>query len=694
MKRLLDELAAPRLAMIWNRGRNGETSLNFVTSMSDAQGEPFVIALRPNKGSVEGRHHWVATVTPRNPNALLGMVRDGGAMYVGEGEIAGVDAKALREALQFAKEKRGKEARELKAVMASSHELPNLVQQTLYAQDLERFKGEQGDDAYFGAADMNRLKTSAIDQLHQALSHPGKVSLWDKTVGTMRHLAERSPAFKPVYQAAQRFIDDVSMLGNDAADRAPRLLPRVESLADLKKKPITAADNKAVGKPLFEGTLLWARDADGTPVTTEALNAKYRNATPDEKAQILLRTGKIQAQMLKVWRGLPVDQFNAIINNKFESTILKPGVVWTAKELGDLFGLSAEQVSLYQEARRAIDRSIDMTARADMLRMMGDEYASMRDVVLEQASMQDAMVLLTDALQADARENPDQADRLMGLNNSVVNAYERAQALQGAGYAPLSRFGRYTVDVVSPDGTREYFGMFESMYESNKMKAAMEKEFPGAAVTQGTMSDEAYKLFQGITPESLEQFGGMLGLKSDGATAQDKAFQAYLQLAKNNHSALKRLIHRKGISGYSEDVGRVLASFVYSNARLAAGGLNAGTLETAIEAIPKEQGELRDVAMGLRSYIQDPQEEGQAVRGMLFAQYLGGSVASALVNMTQPFQITMPWLSQFGGMRKAGAHLAGALRDMARGGNYEPDLAQALHAAQEDGVVSCWVASG
>ena len=33
-----------------------------------------------------------------------------------------------------------------------------------------------------------------------------------------------------------------------------------------------------------------------------------------------------------------------------------------------------------------------------------------------------------------------------------------------------------------------------------------------------------------------------------GSAAQDKAFQEYLKLTKNNHSALKRLIHRQGIS--------------------------------------------------------------------------------------------------------------------------------------------------
>ena len=56
------------------------------------------------------------------------------------------------------------------------------------------------DDGF--RSSMASLKASAIDQIHQTLNHPGKVSLWDKTVGTMRHLAERAPAFKPVLQPA------------------------------------------------------------------------------------------------------------------------------------------------------------------------------------------------------------------------------------------------------------------------------------------------------------------------------------------------------------------------------------------------------------------------------------------------------------------------------------------------------------
>ena len=550
-------------------------------------------------------------------------------------------------------------------------------------------EGMEDDEPMFSRSRFADLKDSALDQLSKTFTHEGKVSLWDKSVGTMRHLAERAPSFKPVYESAQQNIDDVSMLANDAADMAPRILPRVESLGDLKKKPVSAADNKAVARPLFEGTLIWARDENGKPTLVDDLQKRYANLSAHNKAAMLLKHGKIKSEVLAMWQGLPVAQFEKLINSRFESKMLKPGIVWSDAELQAQFGTDANQISLYREARAAIDRSIDMTARTDMLRVVGEKYEPMRDAVLAQPSVEAAAQLLLDTLEQDANADPDSRDRLAGYMQLISRRLETAVDLQKGGYAPLSRFGRYTVDVVDANGERLYFGMYETARDSNRAKMQLDQEFQGATITTGTMSAEAYKLFAGVTPETLEQFGEMLGLKSEGNEAQDKAFQEFLKLTKNNHSAMKRLIHRKGIAGFSEDVGRVVANFVYSNARAGAMGLNAGKMDAAIGKIPKEQGELKDLAMGLRDYIRDPQEEGQAVRGMLFAQYLGGSIASAFVNTTQPFAVTLPWLSQYGGMKKAGVQLARALKDMGtKGFKYEADLAKALQSAEDDGVVS------
>ena len=485
-----------------------------------------------------------------------------------------------------------------------------------------------------------RLKESALEQLDRVFSHPGTVSWWHKTVGTMRNLAERQPLFKPVYEAAQQFIDDVSHFANDAADFAPRLLPRLESWRDLGKRAVSAADSQAVAAPLFEGTLSYTRGKDGSLVKTDDVDAA--------------------------------------------------GVVFADAELKGRFGLTPAQIELYRQARAAIDRSIDTTARADILRLAGRDFAHLRQAVMDAPDLRAAAVQVVEAMQEVMQGD---AKRREAMRKAIEAAQERvqtAQALMQRGYAPLTRFGRYTLDVVDAQGQRQYFGLYESRREANVAAIHMRSQYPGAQVTQGTLSDDAYKLFAGITPESLELFGDLLAAPGQGKDkGQDKAFQAWLQLARNNRSAIKRLIHRKGVAGYSQDAGRVLASFIYANARQTAGALNAGRMDRAIAAIPKEQGQLRDVAMALRDYTQNPREEGQAIRGMLFAQYLGGSLASAAVNMTQPFAVTLPWLSQFGGMRQAAAQMTRALADMTRPGHrYEADLARDMAKAEEDGVVS------
>ncbi|UUE95361.1 hypothetical protein [Comamonas thiooxydans] len=275
------------------------------------------------------------------------------------------------------------------------------------AQAVER---SNTDESMFSRSRFADLKDSALDQLTKTFAHEGKVSLWDKSVGTMRHLAERAPSFKPVYESAQQNIDDVSMLANDAADMAPRILPRVESLGDLKKKPVSAADNKAVARPLFEGTLIWARDENGKPTLVDDLQKRYANLSAHNKAAMLLKQGKIKSEVLAMWPGLPVAQFEKLINSRFENKMLKAGIVWSDAELQAQFGADANQISLYREARAAIDRSIDMTARTDMLRVVGEKYEPMRDAVLAQPSVEAAAQLLLDTLEQDAKADPDSRD--------------------------------------------------------------------------------------------------------------------------------------------------------------------------------------------------------------------------------------------------------------------------------------------
>lgn len=536
------------------------------------------------------------------------------------------------------------------------------------------------------SAPLRAATKAATSALNDTLTAPGKLSWWHKTVGTMYNLAERSPAFAPVFKAAQSFIDDVSHYANDAAEMAPKLLPKLDAWRDIWKSPISAADNVAIAKPVFEGTLLWGRDAAGRAVKVAELSEAAEKMSIRQKADRLMGTGAISGNVHKMWLGLPVDQYEKNITTSYEGAFLQPGIVWKDAELRSLFGLNDKQVELYKEFRRATDRSLDMMARADMLRYGGQDAKPIREAVMDAPDVEAAAIMLRDHFGELAKLDPERETLLLDTANAMMDRADKVLKLQKQGYAPLSRFGRYTVDVVV-DGERQYFGLYETAREANRAAGLMRQEFGAGAVTQGTLSNEAFKMFAGITPETLELFGNALGLDSTGDEARDKAFQEYLRLTKSNRSAMKRMIHRQGIAGYSEDVARVLASFVYSNARQTAAGLHMGDLGEAVQKIPKEEGELKDVAFRLADYVKNPQEEAQAIRGLLFAQYLGGSIASAFVNMTQPAAVTFPWLSQFGGAKAAAAQLAKAAADMAKK-RYEPALAKALHAAEEDGTVS------
>lgn len=555
----------------------------------------------------------------------------------------------------------------------------------------------ENPDILFSRSAVKEYTAKAVDELNKTFSAPGTLSWWHKTVGTPYNLAERYPAFKRVFDAAQGFISDVSHYANDAANLAPRLLPKLEQWKDITKQPISAADNAAIEKPINEGTTLWTRDEAGRPLLISDAENEARDLSTDEKIQRLLRKDMATAALIKMWEKTSPASFVDKVDDLYNNRLLKAGIVWTPDELRERFGLSGAattdgawsgQIGLYQEFRSAVDRSLDTMGRSDMLRFGGDDLKDIKDAVMDAGDIREAASIITKHLSELAKEDEDSAKRYMEVSHGVSDRMEKVLSLQREGYAPLSRFGEYTVDVTTDNGL-QYFDMFESKREANKMAEAMRAEFGVGSVSQGTVPKEDFKLLAGITPESLELFGNMLGLDSQGDKARDEVFQKYIRLTKNNRSAMKRLLHRKGIAGYSQDVPRVLASFVYSNARQTAGGLNMNEMGEAISEMPKGQGQLKDSAVRLSEYIKNPQEEAQALRGLLFAQYLGGSIASAMVNMTQPVAVSFPYLSQFGGAKMAAMQLAKAAKEEALGkAAYEQDLADALAAAEEDGTVS------
>ena len=494
------------------------------------------------------------------------------------------------------------------------------------------FDPKNPDIRFSRAATANDLKQKATEFVNDFMNVPGKLSWWHKTVGTQYNLAQRSPQFRRVFTAVQNFINDVSYYATEAANKAPSLLPRLETWRDAIKSPVSGKDAKAISAPIFDGTLNWTRDETGQPIEAEDVQSA--------------------------------------------------GIVWTTQELKDRFDLSDGQIKLYREFRESVDDSLSSLAKSHMLYLAGKDAADLKNAVMEAATVAEASQMLQDRMgEIAASGSSAEAAAASTTGANIIETEKQTQRLIQRGYAPLSRFGHHTLDVLV-DGERQYFGLFESAKEAAEKERELRAKYPDADITRGTMSEQSYKLFAGVTPETAELFGEMMGVDDK------EAFQEYIKLARSTRSAMRRMIQREGIEGFSEDAGRVLAGFVYSNARQASRNLHIGDMDRAASAIPKEQGELKDHAINLVQYIKNPTDEAQAIRGLLFAQYIGGSVASAMVNMTQPFTMSLPWLSQFGGLARAGKQMAAAVKDVGRHKKLEPSLAAALKRGEEDGTVS------
>lgn len=461
-------------------------------------------------------------------------------------------------------------------------------------------------------------------------------SWWHKTVGTQYHKATVDKDFGRVFGWGQQFINDVARLAMDAESMAPNLLVKLGSLSDLKNNLKFAIskrhreDLRTVSAAIFQGTVHEWSGKDG----------------------------------------------------------LATGVVWNEAQLRDRFKMNERQIGMYREARAAIDRSLDDYAKSIIYRLAQGEPIPQRMVDGIRTSSSGAKVvagamrveLLRAAEAARAAGKESEVNRLLKVGEMMKDAAAKVEALKAAGYAPLMRFGSHTVYVT--DGSEQvYFGMFDSKVEAAQMARKMREAYPSAKVEQGTLNDEAHKLFKGLSPDTIELFAEHLGLE------KDPAMQEYYKLAVASRSAMKRMIHRKMIDGYSEDVTRVLANFITSNARSGSSNYNLGNLRAAVDAIPKAKGDVQKEAVRLMEYLQEPREEAPLLRGLMFAHFMGGSVAAALVNMTQPIMQTAPYLYQFASLKRVSQALKDAAMDQ-DGKRGDSVLQQAIVAAEAEGVLA------
>jgi hypothetical protein len=533
-------------------------------------------------------------------------------------------------------------------------------------------------DALPGWQALTRQKIE--DEVAAALHSTKTFNLWHRTIGTQYHKAQIDRDFRPVFEATQRFLQDTSQFAMDASDQAPTLLPRLEHVRDVVKdalgRGVKKADVNKVAEQVFAATLAKTRPskeslaAAGLNDKQVALAMEARHAI-DRSLDDL--AGSIAGQLVRKER-----MFNQSIVDEAKYAPPRARALYEAEveRLESAAGKALTEATKHQ--RQALKQfEDDAAAKLKAAKGPGGRLAVEQENDAARAELTAEWAKSLAAIE-------QQHAHFKALAKSVRDTFAKAAKLKAEGYAPLMRFGRFTVTVTDPtSGETLFFSMHEREADAKRMLRDVQADpaFEGAAIRAGVMSQKRFELFRGISPETLSLFADVIGAEGD------EVFQQYLKTAIGTRSALKRYIHRKGIAGFDTDLQRVLAQFVTSNSRLASRNYHFGEMLDAAAAIPQEKGDVADEATALVKYVQNPTEEAQLLRGFLFVNFLGGSIASALVNMTQPLTMTLPWLAQFGGVGRATGHLVSGAR-IAAGAQATGKLREAMALAAREGITS------
>ncbi|HNG47560.1 MAG TPA: PLxRFG domain-containing protein, partial [Agitococcus sp.] len=495
--------------------------------------------------------------------------------------------------------------------------------------------------------DSVRISNKAKANLHAK----AELGWWSKTIGTQLNTAKKFKDFDRVYKLLQRLLQHQSSDVMDALEVAPTLLEKLDDWQDLKNQV------KAIGRNAWQG-----------------LKHKVTDAVTDRMAVAKVIFGETLAKK-------PLSQ--AELEQK----------------------LTPQQLKIYEEARAAINVSLKNTAKSEIIRSLLQNDVINFDTVEKLLNQQtgfdefiDEMLENVGARISNAQEELSQAEtdvekqaikdelkRLADMYNSISDVNTKVYKLIDEAYAPLMRFGDYALTMRDKTtGKVLSFMMFESKAERNRMVNYLGTEY-GDTVTleTDTMSTEDFKMFKGVTPETVALFAKELGLD------KNEAYQGYLKLAIPATSALTRRIQRKGTAGYNEDIQRVVSAFVMSNARYSAKNIYLAKADREISEI-ESGASVRDQAKKMRDNTIDPVDTFAWLRDLLFVWNLGGSVMFAFLNMTQPFLQTIPMLSQYVNTSFATKHvwrgIGVAGKAMATGNapkGYEAEYKRAVH----EGVV-------
>jgi hypothetical protein len=487
-----------------------------------------------------------------------------------------------------------------------------------------------------------------------------------KSVGTQYHKAEISPEFKRVFDTANAMESAGTLVAVRTAERAPGVLPKALNL-------VTAAKQLVLGRKA----------------------AKEMHAAT-----------------------------TAILEGTTNGATVIDGKVWSDDELRSRFNLTDQGIALYRQMRASIDAGVFEVAAAEVYAMSAlyikqSERHALRELMIDDPAagvakvreslwasiaLSRKMVALKKSVAPDEQLASmeemlrDQEDTL----RRVDEVLEFAKTLAKVGYAPLMRFGKYTVTVQEIDPSTGnllrdekgepvptlYFERFETEAEAKDAYFNQGGRYAGMSdrirISTGTVNEMEHKLYAGVSPEVVALFAEKVGSKA--------VEQLLTKVAVSDQSILKRQLNRKNIPGYTREYDRVLAKFVTSSGRWAASKYFMSDLKKSVKHIRER--DVQAEAQKLVAYITDQrvdtgEDVAAAVSSLAFTTFLGGptNVASAFVNFLQVGTLLPQHLVKTTSTAQAMAAIASAYRTAVGLKELPKDLRTALKKAEQEGKV-------
>ncbi|WP_048898940.1 PLxRFG domain-containing protein [Photobacterium swingsii] len=389
----------------------------------------------------------------------------------------------------------------------------------------------------------------------------------------------------------------------------------------------------------------------------EALN-QFRRDNPEESEQVF--------NFLHDATLADIDPSEEYRDQTAEKTEMVKSLIRLYSEYG---GENSKRAKEVRKEREKLEKEIKGEKRRKI------KHQALRDKFLAMSPEQKKIFQDVRDHYISQREEMDKAleDRIAdlamaGSAKSGENTYHRYMMEKSrlGFYVPLGRFGEYWLSVMEDGESR--FQMYETetdmMQDYNKLVAAgyqpnMGKKLADAHSMQNVSTGFVSDVLKSITSSNT----------NDQAkdALRDDIYQLYLQTMPDR-SIRRAFIHRKGIAGFSEDAARVLADQGVRQANQQARLETEKRFTDLMDTLKKETESSNNVSagrlyneMGLRhQWMLNPQRAkwAQSLTGFGFFWQIGVSPASALINLSQNWQVALPVIGSKHGFKDTAAEMA------------------------------------